>query len=326
MPLKYWAFAGISITNWCSAACPQCYMCCDPQKNHWMEVDQALDLWDQLERFNPQGCRIHITGGEPFGDFDRLLTLCEQARARGLGNLQKVETNGYWATDLDIIKRRLTALDRTGMEKLAISADPFHQLFVPIEQVRFLVRIAEEILGADRVQVRWRDWLDTGFDPENLAQVKPIAADWIVEKRDRVNGRAAECLADTMPRKQVDEFAGRPCKQGLLLGKHVHISSDGEIIPGVCSGVSLGNVNRNSVADIWTDLFFNWQNRPALSMLSNKGAHGLYEYAKTLGFIADEKGYCTTCHLCWEVRKFLADKSLFADEIAPAWIYNKVGS
>ena len=76
-----------------------------------MPNDFALDAWAGLIAASPHGCRVHLTGGEPFGDFDLLLDLCRQARRRGLGPLEKIETNGGWARDEQEIRVRLTALN-----------------------------------------------------------------------------------------------------------------------------------------------------------------------------------------------------------------------
>ncbi|MCD4824521.1 MAG: radical SAM protein, partial [Phycisphaerae bacterium] len=93
MPVKYWSFAGICITDWCSAACASCYMHCSPQRNSWMSPADALRIWEQLQSACPHGCRVHLTGGEPFGDWPRLIEIARGAHARKLGPLEKVETN-----------------------------------------------------------------------------------------------------------------------------------------------------------------------------------------------------------------------------------------
>jgi len=68
MPVKYWSFAGLMLTYWCNASCASCYLCCGPERVEEMSVDFALRLWGELIDACPHGCRIHLSGGEPFGD------------------------------------------------------------------------------------------------------------------------------------------------------------------------------------------------------------------------------------------------------------------
>ena len=111
MPVKYWSFAGLMLTDWCNASCATCYLCCGPDGRAEMSVEFALDLWRQLIDACPHGCRIHLTGGEPFGRWERLIELCRRARDQGLGPLEKIETNAFWATDERIVRKRIAALD-----------------------------------------------------------------------------------------------------------------------------------------------------------------------------------------------------------------------
>ena len=99
MPVKYWSFAGIMLTYWCSARCRCCYLCCSPDRHERMTAEQAVEVWRQLRAASPHGCRVHLTGGEPFGDWELLIDVCRRAAREGLQPLEKVETNAFWATE-----------------------------------------------------------------------------------------------------------------------------------------------------------------------------------------------------------------------------------
>ncbi len=158
------------------------------------------------------------------------------------------------------------------MGKLAISADPFHQQFVPIERCRQAARVAQEVLGPGRVQVRWRDWLADGFDTGEMPQQDrdELFARYAAGGRDRWNGRAADTLAAQVAellqteegrekreerRERREEgrskrlisspFSPLPsssCGEALLRGRHVHVDGNGIVSPGVCAGIVLGRV------------------------------------------------------------------------------------
>ena len=88
MPVKHWSHAGLMLTDWCNARCASCYLGCGPQRSRRMTVDDALGYWRSLAAACPHGCRVHLSGGEPFGDWESLLTLAQRAQAEGLERVE----------------------------------------------------------------------------------------------------------------------------------------------------------------------------------------------------------------------------------------------
>lgn len=325
MPVKYWSKAGIMLSYWCNASCQSCYLSCGPEHKYWASADDVLGVWRELEQVSPHGCAVHITGGEPFGNWPLLIEVARRARDEGIGTLEKVETNGFWATDYKTVHERIRQLDTAGMLKLSISCDPYHQQFVPIERVRMLVEVAEKLLSPSRVQVRWLDYLKEGGDTDKLTDVqrKELFTEWMGKHRDRFTGRAGSLLAGNLQRQPVSSFIDQPCNEVLLRGRHVHVDPLGNIIPGVCAGVCLGNAFEKPVREIWADLFNNYKSRPVLSALSHHGPYGLFELAVEEGFEPHPEGYADKCHLCWNVKCFLRKKGKFADELKPETVYGE---
>jgi hypothetical protein len=335
MPVKYWSFAGLMLTYWCNARCASCYLCCggESEPDGEMSIEQALDTWRQLIDASPHGCRVHLSGGEPFGDWPRLIELCRQAQARGLGPLDKVETNAFWASDDAICRQRVAALAEAGMRKIAISADPYHQQFVPIERCRRLARVGEELLGAARVQVRWRDWLAEGGDTDGLSddERRGLFLRYAAGGRDRLAGRAA-LLATDLPLKPPGHFSDDSCRDSLLRGRHVHIDGGGLVMPGTCAGIVLGRMGSAdavglgppvSVGSIWQSLSEDVTGRLILEPLVEAGPCGLLPRATAIGFVPDE-GYASKCHLCWSLRRFLWAQGIGHEELGPGRLYSEV--
>ena len=311
-----------------------------------MSVEAALAFWEGLQSVSPHGCRIHIGGGEPFGRWEILSSLVRQAHRAGLGPLEAVETNAFWATGDKIIRERLAVLDAAGMGRLTISADPYHQQFVPVERVRLLARVGGEVLGPDRIRIRWRDWAADGFDTDSLAeqQRRRLFAEYAGLGHDRLAGRAAVELADLLPMKPAADFADKPCRDRLLRSRHIHIDGGGIVCPGTCAGIILGRVDdADSVGRLWQNLRRNFADTnnggtgvqsvqdctgskhvppiDVLNLLVRSGPVALLAAAGKLGYVERAEGYAGPCHLCWSVRRWLVENRYFRDRLGPAGVY-----
>lgn len=337
MPVKHWTFAGLLLTYWCNARCASCYVCSSPSSRTDMSTEAGLAFWAGLQSACPHGCRIHIGGGEPFGRWETLIELARRGRREGLGALEAVETNAFWATDERIVRDRLAALDEAGLRRLTISADPYHQQFVPIERVRLTARMGGEMLGPNRVRVRWRDWAAQGFDTDRLTplQRREVFAAYARKGRDRPAGRAAEELADFLPLRPAAAFADNPCKQQLLRSRHVHIDGQGLVCPGTCAGIILGRASDcASIRRIWRHLAERFAdkddaaeaealadgNLDAVEILARAGPVGLMTAARGRGY-GPRTGYAGKCHLCWDVRRWLFENRYFREQLGPARVY-----
>jgi hypothetical protein len=223
------------------------------------------------------------------------------------------------------------------METLGISADPYHQQFVRIERCRLLARVAAEVLGPGRVQVRWRDWLEEGSDTSDMPAPdrRALFAKYASRGRERLCGRAAQRVARDLPHKPPEEFADKPCGNSLLRGRHVHVAPGGLVMPGTCAGILLGRIGPDySASQLWQSLTDDLSSRPILAVLAKHGPVGLLERAKAQGF-APRPGYAGKCHLCWDIRRFLAGRGdddgaqspadsgtvRVEDELGPVWLY-----
>lgn len=329
--IRPWTFAGIMLSYWCNARCRFCYVSCSPQAADWVEPAVAVRWWQELAdlaRSQGKNMRIHLSGGEPFGNWPVLLEIAQRAHEQGLtqdGAFQKVETNGFWATDPDIVRRRVGMLKDLGMQKLSVSADPHHQEFVDPVCVRTCVETARQVLGEDRVQVRWRDWYDSMTDLRGAPepQVQQAMQKAYEVHPERLTGRASWNLAELLESRPVCRLGHQDCSQPLLAGKHVHIDPHGNVFPGVCAGIILGNALHTPIAEIYRQAIEKHDSNPVLSALVTAGPSLLLQYARVLGFDPRPAGYAGKCHLCMDVRRFLFDKRVFGNRLGPARVYER---
>lgn len=318
---KLWRSAGLLLTYKCNAKCEFCYYNCSPEKNGLMPVDMAVNAWQSLKVLAGDSAKIHITGGEPFLYWDRLVEILQEGKRRNLGPLDMVETNGFWATSEEIARERLEILNRLGVGRLKISCDSFHQEYVDIEPVKRLAGVARELLGEKRVLVRWEKYLDSpvgmqGLSPSEQEQ-QYIRA--VKEYPCRFTGRAAGKLAELVAKDTVEQVAQANCKEAFLGAKGVHIDPFGNVFSGTCSGIIVGNVNQSSLEDIWRE--FHPAEREIVNTLFDSGPVGMLERGVGLGYEL-AKVYAGKCHLCTSVRQFLFEEGFEKAIIGPGSCYS----
>ena len=209
------------------------------------------------------------------------------------------------------------------MNRFKVSTDPFHQQYVDIEPVRRLAGMASEILGSERVLVRWQKYLENPVDMKNLspAELEQQYINAINDYPCRFTGRAGGKLAELIASKSVESLAAMNCKLDFLGAKGVHIDPFGNIFSGTCSGIIIGNVNQTPLEDIWKQ--FDPRSSGLVSMLFNKGPCGLLEKPEKPGY-KRKKNYAGKCHLCASIRQFFRDNGVEDSIIGPAEYYNEM--
>ena len=68
-----------------------------PFMTYHMSVSDALSYWQALEVLAGPGTKVHLTGGEPFGNWPGLMAILRAAHVEGL-HAHEVETNAFWCT------------------------------------------------------------------------------------------------------------------------------------------------------------------------------------------------------------------------------------
>ncbi|OHB84670.1 MAG: hypothetical protein A2Z38_07745 [Planctomycetes bacterium RBG_19FT_COMBO_48_8] len=317
---KLWRSAGLMLTYKCNCACEFCYYNCSPDKGGLMPIDTAISAWQSLKTLAGDNAKIHITGGEPFLYWDHLQEILEQAQRQNLGKVDLVETNGFWATSEKIVTQRLKKLDELGMQRFKVSTDPFPQQYVDIEPVRRLAGMAADILGPERVLVRWQKYLDNPTDMKSLspAELEQQYINAIKDYPCRFTGRAGGKLAGLVASKSIESLAAMKCKSAFLGAKGVHIDPFGNIFSGTCSGIIIGNVNKTPLEDIWKQ--FDPRSGSLIGTLFNKGPYGLLPEAEKQGYRRNEF-YAGKCHLCTSIRQFLLNNDVEKSIVGPAECY-----
>ncbi len=312
---------GLLISYSCNAKCKHCYLACGGRKDGKMSLEDARrNLLSFREEEIPKE-EVHITGGEPFLDINYLIDILNVAHQAGYSGFGFVETNAFWATDQQKCERVLETIKRLGVEKLCISADIFHQEFVPISKVRRLVENSYRILGANSVMLRWPKGLELAKHIGEMSdeEIKEYILNPNREFRTRIVGRGATDLVNFLPKKPAEDFRDSPCFEKIVGTGHYHFDLHNDLIPGI-GCVILGNSSNQTLREIIDGV--SEENNPIFASLSREGPAGdLLNQAKARGYKELEQGYCDKCHLCFDIKKHLKRKGHQTNEVGPNEAY-----
>jgi radical SAM family protein len=309
------AAAGLLLTTWCNARCAHCYELSHPGRRLWMDQADARRHLSSLASLGVPASGVHIGGGEPFGDYPRLLSVVRAARGVGLAGVGYVETNGYWATSDAIAATRLAELREAGMQQISISADVFHQSWVDPVCVQRLHRVAVDVLGSGGVRARRWKFLQNPIDLRQADEAtrRECYREALRAHGERMTGRAARVLADLVPRHPASAYAETACRESLVAGGHVHIDPKGHVFPGTCSGLLLGQATEALPLE---DVLLQPPG-PVRRALVAGGPVALMRLAEAEGYTQRDGGYAGKCHLCTDVRTFLFTRHHHVGEVGP---------
>ena len=307
-PLRH---AGIMPNYECSAACRHCLYACSPSRTGGYMPEKVMD--EALGLLREGGCRsVHIGGGEPFLDFDGLLTLLEKANRYGI-HVDYIETNACWAADEAEIKRHLNALRKVGADTFCISVDPFHAEYVPFAYPLRLARVCgKENFGYFLWQERFLQML-RNTDPDKAhsrsALERSIGTNYIRDTANaygiRMGGRAV-CIENEYSTKRPVETVldSNPCRSLVSTG-HFHVDMYNRFLPPGCTGIAIPM--EDAVRGIPAGKY------PVFDALLHGGVSALYELAKGHGFVPDAGGYASGCAVCFFMCKYLSEAGKFAE-------------
>lgn len=327
---------GLILSYECNAECAHCMYACGP------EWDRDLISTSRLERTlsklsehiisSPRGAGsiglnqgLHLTGGEPFLHYDRLLQATRMAEDKGIPSIF-AETNSFWCSDDQTTRKKLNELRRAGLDGIMISVNPFYLEYIPFENTKRAVSIGREIFGSDAIvyqaeYLRKFNRMDVQgtLDLESYLQSEGAALRQNVEFF--LSGRAPyEVPGHDIPGlqpKPASRWINTPCRPPLLREWHNHVDNYGNYVPGYCGGLSFGDIGdlnsllTNGLAP---------HNFPILSHLVEDDFEGLLKMAKNRGYSSLDSGYYSKCHLCEDIRAFLHSTGNFT-ELQPDQFY-----
>jgi pyruvate-formate lyase-activating enzyme len=185
--LPYCSRLAIVLSTRCNIRCAHCISDCGPRREEALAPAVVERVLRDAARSRTVKV-ISFTGGEPFLDMpalERLVAYCHE-----LGLESTVITNAFWARADQDAAATLGRLP--GLTRLGVSADSFHQEFVPVAYVERAVRAAHDRGIECSVRVSFLD--DPDEEIESVRQQLIAVAGWyeLEHQPVQVFGRAEQ--------------------------------------------------------------------------------------------------------------------------------------
>lgn len=315
--------ASLLFTYRCTIACKHCLFNCSPrQPEVFVSLEDGIEFLRQLRTTDRV---IHIAGGEAMMYYAQMLKICRMAKEEGVAP-HFFETNASWCVDDKVTCSRYEELKDAGMIGVLISADPYHQAFVPPERRFRAYQWAVEIYGRENVAAG-------DLSIEELSRFREIGRDetllseYCRKHPPRLVGRAGNELARFIPDRALEELVNDSLWHGGAEGAkdcrmefdpkemwEIHIDPYGNI--QTCCGIVVGNAHQTPLSGFMKRGFH--IDNELVKIVYERGPFGLLEIAIEQGY-QPRSGYPQKCYFCWAIRKFL--RPYFPDTFGPAEIY-----
>ena len=310
------------VTYNCNANCRHCFFETQGPKKYMDPdlIDRVLENYTFPKQFFWQ----HISGGELLLNPGKLYEIIRRIRKyhdKDLG----ISTNGFWATSPEKAKEVVKNLKELGITGIAISADSFHQEFIPVERpqeaAKALVaaglkthsyametRVKEEVMNSKIIN-RESSQIASLLSDE-LGIPKAPTSIRSIGKGSQINSPKNNRIPSG-PCTDLSECLG---KRSPFNPAMVWIDAYGNVM--VCYGIIIGNVNQTSFPEIINN--YHPDANPITATIAGKGPISLYELAKEHRLQLPDT-YFDTCDLCYQAR--VALKKIYPEILGPDECY-----
>ncbi|OPX63760.1 MAG: hypothetical protein A4E33_01528 [Methanoregula sp. PtaB.Bin085] len=217
-----------------------------------MTLEDARDWIGQIAAYRDKYVWVlSLTGGEPFSNVPLLRAVMEIAG--GYGFYTSVVTNGFWATSQEKAVQVLKSLPQICF--LSVSTDVYHEEFIPLENVKNVIRAATEcnipyyvsVITENREEPGYRrihaELLDLVGDPDKVMTGITFPVGRAMDQGDKLKYRMC-----STPCHDVCTAASSPCifPDGSVygcIGPLIDLKHDQPLY--------LGSLRKHSVAEIF---------------------------------------------------------------------------
>jgi hypothetical protein len=283
-----------SLTRQCNAFCDFCCNEDGPHKRGVIDPEAAKQWIRDFAAYVPYCRTAGFTGGEVFLRYKEMEEIHRTLYEYGFKT--SITTNGYWGKSPELAKKRLMHLKSLGLTEIAVSIDPSHMDWIPLEYSTAAVKIALEcgLLVAVTSHFKTKDGSAKDyFEPEYHPYIIWDESHYVLPV-----GRAKSLPKETYMKDMTE---------GPLLCPRVQvvIQPNGDVDPccSVCldDGVFVvGNLYRQSMPEVLVNMLSNMY----LKMITHRGLDELEQIVRNYHpeYTLPPRQY-SVCYMCNALRQ-----------------------
>jgi hypothetical protein len=299
------------VTYRCNAHCAHCQVDDETRRSRPAAIDADLAahiVRRVCEVYQPRS--VMTFGGEPLLYPDVVCTVHAAATQCGIPQ-RDVITNAGVPRSADAARALAQRLAQSGVNRINISVDGFHQEHVPIEIVE---RNVGYLIEAGISELEWNPcWLidrddDNPWNQKTRDVLRALAHLPVHEDEGNLvqpDGHAASNLSEYMPPRVPlpDGTCGdMPYTGRLDEVSCISIEPDGGV--SVCPDFVIGRASERDILEILQT--YDPYTDPEMRALLEGGVPALTAMARSRGIEPDPNGYYNVCDACCALRKALA--------------------
>jgi len=301
------------VTLDCSSRCAHCCVSAGPEKAH-LQLGKDDMLRYIVAAYQAGITGVIFTGGEPTLCLDDLYEPMELSQS--LGIYTDLRTNAHWATSKVLAYDVLDSLKASGLQRLGLSYDSYHEQYIPQDCVQNAIVAAQE-LGLQL----YLDWI--GFETiEYVADRLSVDQSVIRAVMPPARIGAAVNLSDdyfaSIPIEDIEknQFYSLSCGKGE--GALVTVFPGGYASYHECCWVNPRLLYKMKDGDWIAALKVQTQSDPAVKFLAGYGIGGLIRKARQECPEWLKPYYSHQCEVCYNLlphlfpRKVVARDGVFA--------------
>lgn len=293
----------ILLTYTCNYECDHCFVWGSPSQTGTFTLTGLQSVLRQAKEVGSIS-EIYFEGGEAFLYHPILVEAV--GRAKQLGFVTGVVSNGYWATEREDAWIWIQPLVAAGLDRLDVSQDVYHG-DEGLDNHPGLAAASELFLSAGTICIDPPVGLRA---PEESEPGLPVVGGGVMFR-----GRAAEILVDGVPRQPWDSLTNCPYENLADPGR-VHLDPFGNL--HACQGLVIGNLFETPLKEILAG--YDPHQHPVIGPLLEGGPAALVEEYN----LSHGDGYVDACHLCYTARRALRPR--FPAELGPDQMYGVQGA
>lgn len=302
------------VTYRCNSHCRHCAIGSYKRRAEPIAIDDklALNIVSGITgEYTPNS--IMTFGGEPLLFHNTVCAIHGAAKLHGIVS-REIITNAGWPRSEAEFREVAFRLAESGVTKIAISVDSFHQQYIPLDVVE---RNVKSLKDAGIPELGWNPCWVVSREHDNplnrrtreiLGQLEHLDVPESFGNNVQPSGNALIYLREYMPSK-VSDPAGScedvPYAQRLDKVSNISVEPDGTIT--VCKDLVVGNAKTREINKILRS--YNPYAIPEIAAILRGGMSQLIELAQTQGVEPDPDGYYSICDMCISLRRNMAKAS-----------------